>query len=150
MLNKQRRQRLYYLLLLMLGIGLAVGLILYSLKQNINLFLTPTQALSTELPAKHHFRLGGQVKMGSIQRDKKNLTVHFILTDLKHEIPISYTGILPDLFREGNGAIAEGYWKPETTQQKEFIATEILAKHDENYMPRAVYDALRKDAKARP
>ena len=150
MFNKQRTQRLSYLLLLLLGIGLAAGLILYSLKQNINLFLTPSQALITQLPPGHHFRLGGQVKRGSIVRDKKNLKVEFVMTDLKHELPIVYSGILPDLFREGNGAIAEGYWKEDSKEPKIFIATEILAKHDENYMPRAVYETLRKNAQATP
>lgn len=143
-LNKQQTQRLYYLLVLMLGIALAVGLILYSLKQNINLFFTPSQALKATLPADHTFRLGGQVKPGSLVREKDKLTVHFILTDLKQEIAITYTGILPDLFRDGNGAIAEGHWSVESTGKKEFIATQILAKHDENYMPKAVYEEMRK------
>ena len=125
-LNKQQRQRLYYVLILLAGIGLAAGLILYSLKQNINLFFTPSQALSASLPADHNFRLGGQVKAGSLVREKDKLTVHFIMTDLKREIAVTYTGILPDLFKEGNGAIAEGHWSED---KREFIATQILAKH---------------------
>lgn len=129
-MNKQRAQRLTYILILLAVIAVAAGLILYSLKQNINLFLTPTQALAHSLPQDHTFRLGGQVKPGSIVREKNNLTVHFILTDLKHEIAVTYTGILPDLFKSGNGAIAEGRFAG-----KEFMATGILAKHDENYKP---------------
>lgn len=109
-LNKLQTRRLYYLLTLMLGLALAAGLILYSLKQNINLFFTPSQALQAKLPVNHRFRLGGQVKPGSIVREKNQLRVRFILTDLKREIPVTYSGILPDLFREGNGAIAEGSW----------------------------------------
>jgi cytochrome c-type biogenesis protein CcmE len=144
-LNKQQSQRLYYLVILMLGIALAASLILYSLKQNINLFFTPSQALKTKLSSEHTFRLGGQVKPGSLRREKDKLTVHFILTDLKQDIPITYTGILPDLFREGNGAIAEGHWTTDDPDKRTFIATQILAKHDENYMPKAVYEALRKE-----
>jgi len=143
-LTPKRKQRLFAILALMTLIGLATGLILYSLKQNINLFFTPTQALEAQLPLNHQFRLGGQVKPGSVQREKNQLTVNFVLTDLHHEIPIRYTGILPDLFRDGNGAIAEGHWE-NFGQKKIFIATQILAKHDENYMPRAVYEALRKE-----
>lgn len=149
-MNKQRARRLYYILLLLAGLSLATGLILYSLKQNINLFYTPTQALASPIPLGHHFRLGGQVKPGSIQREKNNLGLRFILTDLHHEIPVSYNGILPDLFREGKGAIAEGQWEASPKTTKVFVATEILAKHDEKYMPRAVYEALRQDLKTTP
>ncbi len=134
-MNRQRARRLSYIVLLVVGVASAAGLILYSLKQNINLFFTPTQALTTALPQGHHFRLGGQVKPGSVVRDKSSLAVHFILTDMAHELAVMYTGILPDLFREGNGAIAEGYW---STDKHYFIATQILAKHDEKYQPRAL------------
>lgn len=147
MMNKQRARRLYYILLLLLGIGAAAGLILYSLKQNINLFYTPTQALASTLPSDHHFRLGGQVKEGSIHRDKHSLEVRFILTDLKKEVSVVYNGVLPDLFREGNGAIAEGQWSADPSKGKYFVATEILAKHDEKYMPRQVYETLRQNLK---
>lgn len=132
MMNKQRIQRLTYIFILLVGLATAVGLILYALKQNINLFFTPTAALTSTIPLDHHFRLGGQVKPGSLVREKNNLSVHFIITDLTHEIPVDYTGILPDLFREGNGAIAEGHWN---NNRHRFIAIEILAKHDEKYMP---------------
>ncbi len=140
-LNKQQRQRLLYLAVLMLGLAVAAGLILYSLKQNINLFFTPGQALLADMPMGQRFRLGGQVKAGSVRREPGTLQVHFILTDLKQEVRVSFAGILPDLFREGNGAIAEGHWEEGASGKKEFIATEILAKHDENYMPKAQVDA---------
>lgn len=146
-MNKQRARRLSYIALLLAGIAVAAGLILYSLKQNINLFFTPSQALQASLPLDHHFRLGGQVKAGSIKREKDSLVVHFVLTDLKKDIPVVYEGILPDLFKEGNGAIAEGQWSGEGKLQV-FKATEILAKHDEKYMPRQVYEALRQNAQA--
>lgn len=138
-LNKWQTRRLGYLICLMLGLALATGLILYSLKQNINLFFTPSQALAAHLPSDHRFRLGGQVKPHSLSREK-NLRVHFILTDLKQEIAVSYSGILPDLFREGKGAIAEGQW---SQGKQEFIATEILAKHDENYTPQAMAESMK-------
>ena len=131
-MNKQRRRRLYAILFLLAAMGLAAGLVLYALKQNINLFLTPTQALAHPPPAHHNFRLGGQVKPGSLSRDKKNLTVYFVLTDLQSELPVHYSGILPDLFREGTGAIADGTWD----NQGGFVATQILAKHDEKYVPK--------------
>jgi cytochrome c-type biogenesis protein CcmE len=143
-LNKLQTRRLYYVLALMLGLALAAALILYSLKQNINLFFTPSQALQANLPSDHRFRLGGQVKPGSIVREKEQLRVHFVLRDLKQEITVTYSGILPDLFREGNGAIAEGQWELNSQGKREFMATEILAKHDENYMPKAMYEELRK------
>ncbi|HSW70438.1 MAG TPA: cytochrome c maturation protein CcmE [Gammaproteobacteria bacterium] len=141
-LNKQHKQRFYYLAFFMLTLSLGTGLILYALKQNINLFFTPTEALQSHFEVRQHFRLGGQVKPGSLAREKGGLRVHFILTDLKADIFVSYTGVLPDLFREGKGAIATGYWGE--LDKKEFIATEILAKHDENYLPRVVYEAMKK------
>jgi cytochrome c-type biogenesis protein CcmE len=131
------RQRLGYLLLFMLILALGCGLLLYALKQNINLFFTPSQALAQHLPLGQNFRLGGQVKPGSVIRDQESLTVHFVLTDLVQEIAVTYTGVLPDLFREGKGAIAEGLWQVQGSRTV-FAAHEILAKHDENYKPRAM------------
>jgi cytochrome c-type biogenesis protein CcmE len=131
MMTKERWQRLAYLVLLLTGITLASGLILYSLKQNINLFYTPSEALAHPLPTGHPLRLGGQVKPGSVRRDKDGLGLRFVLTDLKRELPVLYHGILPDLFREGTGAIADG----SMNRQGEFVATQILAKHDEKYQP---------------
>jgi len=138
-MNKIHRRRLYYVGLLAMGLALAAGLILYALKQNLNVFLTPGQVTRSHLAADYHFRLGGMVKKQSVIRDKKGLGVNFIVTDFKQDVRVRYVGILPDLFREGKGVIAEGY----LDSQGVFNATLVLAKHDENYMPKNVYKALR-------
>ena len=104
---------------------------LYALRQNINLFYTPTQVISGEAPINHPFRVGGMVKKGSLHRDKESLLVEFIISDFNKEIKLAYTGILPDLFREGQGIVAHG----KLDQQGNFKADQVLAKHDENYMP---------------
>lgn len=141
-MNKIHKRRIYYVCLFAAGLALAASLILYALKQNINVFLTPTQLTAAQLKPDYHLRLGGIVKQGTIVRDHESLGVHFTITDLKHDVPVRYTGVLPDLFREGKGVIAEGYIDKSGT----FNATEILAKHDENYMPKKVYEQLRKDS----
>jgi cytochrome c-type biogenesis protein CcmE len=133
-MNIIHKRRLYYISLLIIGLALAVGLILYALRQNINVFLTPSQIITAQLAPEHHFRLGGMVKKGSVQRDAQGLGVQFIVTDLQKEIHVHYSGILPDLFREGKGVVADG----RVNAQGVFIATQILAKHDENYMPKGV------------
>lgn len=138
-MNKIHKRRLYYLSFAAVGVAVAVGLILFALKQNINVFMTPQQLMNTKIAADYHFRLGGMVKKGSIIREKNGLGVQFIVTDFKKEVTVQYTGILPDLFREEKGVIAEG----SLNAQGIFIATQILAKHDENYMPKNVYKALR-------
>ena len=125
----------------MLGLALAAALILYALKQNINVFLTPKQIASAHLAEHYHFRLGGMVKPGSVAHSKDNLDITFVVTDLKADVSVRYTGILPDLFREGTGVIAEGA----LNARGEFIATQLLAKHDEKYMPKNVYQALREN-----
>jgi cytochrome c-type biogenesis protein CcmE len=141
-MNKIHKRRLYYLGLFALGLSLAAGLILYALKQNINVFLTPAQLANTHFATDYHFRLGGMVKKNSIVRDKNSLSVKFIVSDLKSEVSVQYLGVLPDLFREGSGMIAEG----SLNAQGIFIATQVLAKHDENYMPKNVYQALRQNS----
>ncbi len=138
-MNNIHKRRLYFVIIFLIVLSVAVSLILYALKQNINVFYTPAQWQEAHVPSGYHFRLGGMVKMGSITRDKNSLAVHFIVTDYKKELPVSYVGILPDLFREGKGVIAEG----STDQTGTFIATQVLAKHDENYMPKNVYQELR-------
>ncbi len=137
-MNHIQQRRLYLVGLFALGLTIGVGLILYSLKQNINVFLTPSELTTTRLAADYHFRLGGMVKKGSIAREKEGLGVEFIVTDFKHEVTARYVGVLPDLFREGKGVIAEG----SLNTQGVFIANLVLAKHDENYMPKKVYQAL--------
>ncbi|HVE44243.1 MAG TPA: cytochrome c maturation protein CcmE [Gammaproteobacteria bacterium] len=130
-MNKIHKTRLWLLSLFLFGLGLATALLLYALKQNINAFLTPSQVTTLAGKSDYHFRLGGLVKAGSLKRDPNSLEVRFIASDLKREIRVRYVGVLPDLFREGKGMIAEGH----LDQQGVFVATQILAKHDENYTP---------------
>lgn len=139
-MNKIQKRRFIYVSLFIGGLALAAGLILYALKQNINVFLTPSQ-LSTTMDTHYRFRLGGLVKKNSVAHAKEGLDVSFVITDLKREVPVHYTGVLPDLFREGTGVIAEGY----LTQQG-FMAQQVLAKHDENYIPKNVYSVIKKGA----
>lgn len=107
-----------------------------ALNSNIAFFVTPTEVTEGKAPQGKIFRIGGMVKEGSIRRD--NLTVHFVITDSAREVPVFYTGILPDLFREGKGAVVQGRIDPHGA----FAATEVLAKHDENYMPPEAQHAL--------
>jgi len=137
-MNKIHKRRLYIIGILAIGISIAVGLILYALKQNINVFLTPGQIASAHLTTNYHFRLGGMVKKNTVVHDKEGLGVEFVVTDLKSDLPVRYVGVLPDLFREGTGVIAEG----SINANGIFIATQVLAKHDENYMPKNVYKAM--------
>lgn len=142
-MNKIHQRRLYFIGLFVLGLSIAAGLILYALKQNINVFLTPSQVTTSHISSDYHLRLGGMVKPGSIVREKNGLGVHFIVTDTKKELSVYYVGILPDLFHEGKGVIAEGSINPEGV----FVATQVLAKHDENYMPKNVYKTMREGTK---
>ena len=141
-MNVIHKRRLTYIILFITGLALAAGLILYALQTNINAFFTPQQLAAAKIAPDYHIRLGGMVKNGSIVREKNNLAVQFILTDFKKDILVRYTGILPDLFREGKGAIAEGT----LNAQGIFTASQVLAKHDENYMPKNVYKAMRENA----
>ena len=118
------------------AVGAAAALVLNALNSNIALYVTPTEVADGKAPRDHAFRIGGLVKAGSVHRD--NLTVHFVVTDTVKEIPVSYTGILPDLFKEGKGAVVQG----KLTERGDFTASEVLAKHDENYMPPAAQHAL--------
>ena len=110
---------------------MAIALVLFALRQNINLFYTPSQIASLEQWPTHTVRLGGLVQKNSVEHIAHDLTVKFIITDSNMDIPIVYHGILPNLFREGQGVIVQGKFN----QQKHFIAEEVLAKHDENYRP---------------
>jgi len=131
-MNKIHKKRLSILFFSTLAVAVAVSLILYALRQNINAFLTPTEIAAKQLAPDYHCRLGGLVKNGTLIRDQYSLSVQFVVTDLQHEITVYYNGILPDLFREGKGVIAEG----NVDATGHFNATQILAKHDENYKPR--------------
>jgi cytochrome c-type biogenesis protein CcmE len=117
-------------------VSIAAALVLNALNSNIALYVTPSEVASGKAPQGQAFRIGGMVKEGSVRRD--NLTVHFVVTDTARDIPVSYTGILPDLFKEGKGAVVQGRLKPDGN----FAATEVLAKHDENYMPPAAQHAV--------
>ena len=142
-MNRTHKRRFYFIAIFLAGIAISAALILYSLKQNINVFLTPSQLVQTSVNTDYHLRLGGLVKEKSVQRDKEGLGVQFVLTDYKRDITVRYVGILPDLFREGKGAVVEGTLNKDGT----FNATQVLAKHDENYMPKNVYKALRENNK---
>jgi len=139
-MHPQRKQRLFIILFMLAGIGLAVGLMLVALQENINLFYTPQQIADGEAPKDRTIRAGGMVVEGSVKRAEDDLTVEFKATDGVAEVTIQYTGILPDLFRENQGIVALG----KLNENNVFIASEVLAKHDENYMPPEVADALEK------
>lgn len=126
---KPRHKRIAIIVGALAGLGVAAGLVLNALQSNVAFFFTPTQVISGEAPKNKAFRVGGMVREGSIKRDQ--MTVHFVITDTAKEVAVSYTGILPDLFKEGKGAVVQGKLGP----NGEFLATEVLAKHDENYMP---------------
>ena len=121
-------------------IGAAAGLILYAFQSNLVFFFSPTEVAAGKAPRDRAFRIGGLVEAGSVARDKDALTVRFRVTDTAQTIPVTYTGILPDLFREGKGVVAQGRIGPDGI----FQAKEILAKHDENYMPPEAAEALKK------
>ena len=126
---KPRTRRLAIIVAGVASVGVASALVLNALDSNVAFFFTPTQVSSGEAPKARAFRVGGLVKQGSLQRDQ--MTVRFVITDTARDMPVSYTGILPDLFMEGKGAVAQG----RLNAQGEFVASEVLAKHDENYMP---------------
>jgi cytochrome c-type biogenesis protein CcmE len=127
------------------AVGVAAALVLNALNSNIALYVTPSEVAAGKAPQGQAFRIGGMVRDGSLRRD--NLTVHFVMTDMARDIPVSYTGILPDLFKEGKGAVVQGRLGADGA----FVASEVLAKHDENYMPpeaKAALDAAQKSMAA--
>ncbi|MGA0974122.1 MAG: cytochrome c maturation protein CcmE [Sedimenticolaceae bacterium] len=135
---KARHQRLSLIVIGLAILGLATYLVLNALEGNLSYFFSPSQVHNGEAPKDHVFRLGGMVEKGSVQRAEGDLTVNFIVTDMHKTIPVAYTGILPDLFEEGQGVIAQGKLNADNL----FIADEVLAKHDENYMPPEVAAAM--------
>jgi len=139
-MNPKRKQRLIIVLLIVFGVGAAVGLTMFALSQNINLFYSPTQIAAGEAPQNTRIRAGGMVVDGSVIRDQNSLNVTFEVTDYEEKVMVHYNGILPDLFREGQGIVAQG----ELDSNNVLQASEVLAKHDENYMPPEVADALEK------
>ncbi|MTI13788.1 cytochrome c maturation protein CcmE [Sansalvadorimonas verongulae] len=135
-----RKQRLMLLGFIACGVAIASGLILTALQENINLYFSPAQMQASEAPLETRMRGGGVVVPGSVKRDESSLKVNFQITDGEGVVTVHYDGILPDLFREGQGIVAMG----ELDKTGEFHATEVLAKHDETYMPPEVQDAIDK------
>ncbi len=133
-----RKQRLKIVLFIVAGFGIAVGLALFALQENINLFYSPTQIVKGEAPKSTLIRAGGMVVEGSVKRDPQSLKVAFQITDYAETVDVEYEGILPDLFREGQGIVAQG----RLDSDNKLAASEVLAKHDENYMPPEVTEAL--------
>jgi cytochrome c-type biogenesis protein CcmE len=131
-MNPVRKQRLLVVLAVLVGLGVACALMFYALRQNINLFYTPQQIAAGEAPLDAQMRVGGLVEPGTVIRNPETLDVTFVLTDGKGRFTVHYQGILPDLFREGQGVVAIGQFNADRT----FTARQILAKHDENYQPR--------------
>ena len=140
---KPRYQRLLWISLAVLAVGAAVAFVLNALNSNIALYITPSEVVAGQYPKDRAFRIGGMVKEGSIQR--KDVTVQFVMTDMVQVVRVQYTGILPDLFKEGKGAVVQVRAGTEAT----FVATEVLAKHDENYMPPEAMQAIEKAQKAK-
>ena len=139
---KRKNKRLSLISLGVLALGGAVALILLAFEDNIVFFYSPTEVVKKQLKPNQRLRLGGLVVAGSVLRSTGNPVVTFNVTDLKTSVPVRFKGILPDLFREEQGIVAEGSYRSGI-----FFATEVLAKHDENYMPKEIADALRKSGK---
>jgi cytochrome c-type biogenesis protein CcmE len=135
---KPRHRRLAAVLGAVTVFGVATALVLGALRSNLVFFFTPTQVAANEVPRDRPFRIGGIVADGSVIRD--GMTVRFVVTDTARSVPVVYRGVLPDLFREGKGVVSQG----RIDAAGVFVASEVLAKHDENYMPREAEDAVRK------
>lgn len=142
-MTPKRKQRLILVSLMLAGVAVAVTLGVNAFRQNIMLFHSPSDVVAGNVEVGRAFRIGGMVVEGSVQRSDENLAVNFHLTDHGQTVPVSFTGILPDLFREGQGIVAMGA----LDSKGGFVATEVLAKHDENYMPPEVAEALEKAGK---
>lgn len=138
-MTPKRKQRLYIVLMFVLGIGASVGLMLAALEDNLQLFFSPSDIVAGKANTSQTIRVGGLVVEGSVNREQGNLAVRFDLTDNAENVTVEYSGILPDLFREGQGIVAMG----KLDQNGVFVADEVLAKHDENYMPPEVAESLK-------
>ena len=137
---KPRHKRLAAIAAGVVALGIASALVLSAFQKNLVFFFTPTQVAANEAPVGRTFRVGGLVEAGSVKRAGDGVTVHFVVTDTARSLPVVYKGILPDLFREGKGVVTQGKLSPEGV----FVANEVLAKHDENYMPPEAAEALKK------
>ena len=138
-MTPRRKRRMMLVILIVLGVGTAVALALTAFNRNLMFFYSPSQVVSGEAPKGRDFRIGGMVKEGSVKREPDGLTVRFVVSDNAENTTILYKGILPDLFREGQGIVAQG----QLTHDGIFIAKQVLAKHDENYMPPEVAASLK-------
>lgn len=143
-MHPHRKQRLVWVSLIVVLSSAAIGLTAFALRDNINLFYPPADVVAGKAPSDRNIRLGGMVVEGSIERSDTNLTTQFVVTDYEGSVAVRYTGILPDLFAEGQGVVAEGRLDGEGV----LVATQVLAKHDENYMPPEVAAALEGKSKA--
>ncbi|MBI0415862.1 MAG: cytochrome c maturation protein CcmE [Nitrosospira sp.] len=141
---KPRHKKLAIITVSLAALGLAVTLILDAFQSNLVFFFSPTQVAANEAPRDRSFRIGGLVEVGSVKRQNDGVTVHFTVTDTAKVIPVVYTGILPDLFKEGKGVVAQG----KLSRDGIFRADEVLAKHDENYMPPEAAKALEQAGRA--
>ena len=137
---RPKRKRLYFVLAGMAALGFAVALTLAAFEDNLVFFSSPTDIHTKDIPGDRKFRLGGLVEEESVAKSNDGLTTTFRVTDLANTVPVSYTGILPDLFREGQGVVTEGHLGADGV----FVAESVLAKHDENYLPPEVAEALKK------
>jgi cytochrome c-type biogenesis protein CcmE len=137
----RKSRRLYFVLLGLLGLGAGMALVLTAFQDNIVFFRSPTEVAEGKVVPAQRIRIGGLVEAGSVVKDGEN--VSFSVTDMAANVQVKYTGLLPDLFREGQGIVAEGALGTDGV----FVASEVLAKHDENYMPREVADALKKSGR---
>lgn len=142
---KPRHQRLVLVTVAVLLLGLATSLVLSAFKKNLVFFYTPSQVAEGQAPQAGLFRIGGMVEKGSVRRHPDGMTVSFVVTDMNRAVPVTYKGALPDLFKEGKGVVAQG-----RLHASGFNAQEVLAKHDENYMPpEAAYALAQQDQKSK-
>ena len=138
-----RKKRLFFILFLVSGIAIAAGFAMYAFNQNLMFYFSPSEVKQGKAPENKLFRMGGMVVEGSFKKEAKSLKVFFDLTDYDKTVSVEYTGLLPDLFREGQGIISRGKLNSDGV----FVAEEVLAKHDENYMPPEVAESLKKAKK---
>ena len=139
---KPRTKRALAVVSALAALGIASALVLNAFQSNLVFFFSPSQVVANEAPRERNFRIGGLVEQGSLQREAQGLTIRFAVTDLAHKIPVTYTGLLPDLFKEGKGVVAQGKLGGDGI----FRAEQVLAKHDENYMPPEAAEALKNAA----
>jgi cytochrome c-type biogenesis protein CcmE len=141
---KSRHKKLILVAIAVIALGVVAALVLNAFRSNLVFFFSPTQVVKGEAPRDRAFRIGGLVEQGSLRRESDGVTAHFRITDTAQTIPVTYKGLLPDLFKEGKGVVAEG----RLTDSGLFVAEQVLAKHDENYMPPEAASALEQAQKA--